>query len=77
MPNCHWDGQGFTEWTREITVWKRVSSLRAILCACGLAAMGGRARAQVTSLDAATRRDVVDTIMAQVERIYATRTPAE
>jgi hypothetical protein len=39
--------------------------------------MGGRARAQVTSLDAATRRDVVDTIMAQVERIYATRTPAE
>jgi hypothetical protein len=35
-----------------------------------LAAVGGRARAQVTSLDAARRRDVVDTIMAQVERIY-------
>ena len=51
-------------------MWKRVSSLRAILCACGLAAIGGRARAQVTSLDAATRREVVDTIMAQVERIY-------
>ena len=70
MPNCHWDAQGFTEWTREITVWKRVSSLRVVLCVCGLLNIAGEARAQLTSLDAATRRDVIDTITAQVERIY-------
>jgi siroheme synthase len=35
-----------------------------------VAGIGALANAQATSLDAAVRREVIDTIAAQVERIY-------
>ena len=49
---------------------RRRGSLRTVACACALVTVSARAHGQAATLDAATRREVIDTIMAQVERLY-------
>jgi hypothetical protein len=40
------------------------------MCVCALASVSATAHGQAATLDAATRREVIDTIMSQVERLY-------
>src|SRR5678816_2847448 len=55
---------------REITVVKGALRHGILVAASMVAGIGAQANAQAASLDAAVRREVIDTIAAQVERIY-------